>query len=372
MLQQVDRWGQSMSGQTEEQRGRSPYQDNARRTFWRSAVSGRLPGTLENIHDPKFDISQSTRIATAGSCFAQHISRHLNAHGYQVLDVEPAPAGLSDINARRYGYATYSARYGNIYHIRQLLQLIQEAMGLRVPGDIAWSKNGRYFDALRPSIEPQGLNSADQVMKHRRRHLQNVHELISSSDLLVFTLGLTEAWLHKETGTVFPTAPGTIAGDYDDRIFQFVNFTHRQLLNDLLEVQRLLRTVNPNIKILLTVSPVALAATATGQHVLVSTAYSKATLRSVAGEATNSSPDIDYFPSYEIVTGAVAGNVFLTENRREVTSDGVDCVMSYFSEIYGAGSVLSVRNKSHSGLSPTEDENEQIICEDVLLEAFEA
>ena len=40
---------------------------------------------------------------------------------------------------------------------------------------------------------------------------------------------------------VYPTAPGTIAGDFDGSAFEFKNFTFTEILNDFLEFRDLLR-----------------------------------------------------------------------------------------------------------------------------------
>jgi hypothetical protein len=58
---------------------------------------------------------------------------------------------------------------------------------------------------------------------------------------------------------------------------------------------------NPTCRFVVTVSPVPLHATFTGQDVVIANAYSKATLRSVAGAFCATHDDVDYFPSYEMV-----------------------------------------------------------------------
>lgn len=350
-------------------RAPSPYRGNAPRTYWRSAVSGRATADLEDLYSPRFSVSPSTRIATAGSCFAQHIARNLRRHGFSVIDAEPAPPGLSEANAVRFGYSTYSARYGNIYHVRQLLQLTQEALGQRTPEEVVWERDGRYYDALRPSVEPLGLDGPEVVAVHRARHLQHVLEVLTSCQTLVFTFGLTEAWVSRRDGTVYPTAPGTIAGSYDPAGYEFVNFGFVDLLEDFTEFRRLVHEINPEVNFLLTVSPVALAATASQEHVLVATAHSKATLRAVAGELFHRFADVDYFPSYEIITGVTSGNSFFDATLREVTPAGVDCVMSHFFTRYDAPPAGAAVPAAFEGVA-AEGESSAVVCEDVLLEAF--
>ena len=77
-------------------------------------------------------------------------------NGYKVLDVEPPPPGLPETMHQKFGFSMYSARYGNIYTVRQLLQLAQEVAGKWTPQNYIWPKNAK-FDALRPAVEPEGL-----------------------------------------------------------------------------------------------------------------------------------------------------------------------------------------------------------------------
>ena len=68
-----------------------PYSDLSDRAFWRSGVAEADPTALHDIHRPKFALDRDAAIATAGSCFAQHVGRALAGAGLNVLDVEPPP-----------------------------------------------------------------------------------------------------------------------------------------------------------------------------------------------------------------------------------------------------------------------------------------
>ncbi|WP_422822426.1 GSCFA domain-containing protein [Vreelandella azerica] len=117
--------------------------------------------------------------------------------------MEPRPDFIKPEQAKKFGYEVYSCRYGNIYTTRQLLQLVKEALQARSPQKIVWEKNNRYFDALRPSVDPAGYESEDLVHKVRSKHLQAVREMLENLDVFVFTLGLTEAWLSKRMILLF-------------------------------------------------------------------------------------------------------------------------------------------------------------------------
>ncbi|SEB40933.1 GSCFA domain-containing protein [Rhodobacter sp. 24-YEA-8] len=312
-----------------------PYSDLPERAYWRAAVGGRHYADLKDLAEP-IPVPEGAQIATAGSCFAQHIGRHLRLRGQGYLDMEPAPDFLTEAEARQNGYGLFTCRYGNVYTARQLLQLTQEAMGLRQPLDIVWPLGQRHVDALRPSVDPVGHAQAADVLALRAMHLRAVLDMLKTLDVMVFTLGLTEAWRDRRDGTVYPTAPGTVAGVYDPQIHEFVNFSYADVLADLTEFRKLLHSINPRGQMILTVSPVPLAATASGGHVLVATGQSKATLRAVAGDLARSHEDIFYFPSYEIISSHPARGMFFEPDLRNVNDFGVSLVMQHFFGALGA------------------------------------
>jgi len=353
----------------------SPYSNLPPESFWKTGVSQQRPKFIEGLYKKRFAISPTDPIATAGSCFAQHIAKHLRSHSYTVIDVEPAPPGVSAETAIKWGYGIYSARYGNIYVVRQLLQLAREAFGEFTPTNAIWEKDGRFYDALRPSVEPRGLESAEAVALHRHAHLRHVAKIFKRAKVLIFTLGLTESWIHQEAGTVYPTAPGTIAGSYDSTIYAFKNFTHSEILDDFLTLRSFLQERNPELKFLLTVSPVPLTATASGHHVLAATTYSKSVLRAVAGELYERFDDVDYFPSYELITSPLSRGKFYEPNLRSVTSEGVEAVMRAFFRSHEAPgerppepAAAQRRRRLHP--ESQQRQKDKVVCEDILLETF--
>ena len=349
--------------------GKNPYSDLHKSAFWKTGVSQENPYAIEGIYKKKFNIPPKTKIATAGSCFAQHISRHLKTNGYNVLDVEKPPPGLPENLHQKFGFSMYSARYGNIYTVRQLLQLAQEVAGKSTPQNFIWEKEGKFYDALRPAIEPKGLESPEEVIRHREFHISRVKELFESFDLFIFTLGLTEMWVHKKSGTIYPTAPGTLAGEFDENLYEFKNAGFGDIINDFHEFQNTLKKIRRKkpFKILLTVSPVPLTATASGKHVLISNMYSKSILRTVAGQLYEEEVNIDYFPSYEIVTNPRMHSTTFSDNLRSVRDETVQTVMSHF---FSEHSVIKSQEHRSSKDKLQQKDKTNIQCEEALIEAF--
>ena len=348
---------------------KNPYSDLPRSAFWKTAVAQENPNSIAGIYTKKFEIPPKSKIATAGSCFAQHISRYLKKNGYNVLDVEPPPPSLPGDLHQKFGFSMYSARYGNIYTVRQLMQLAQEVAGEWTPQNYIWERDGKFFDALRPAVEPQGLGSVEEVQRHRQFHISRVKELFQSFDVFIFTLGLTEMWVDKKSGTVYPTAPGVLAGEFDEDYFEFQNPNFRSINRDMRDFVQVIMRIRKDkkFKMILTVSPVPLTATASGKHVLSSTIYSKSVLRAIAGHWAEKS-FVDYFPSYEIVTNPRMHSTGFSDNLRSVRNETVEVVMKHFFASHSI--VKSSKNLSLGSIDNVQDDADGVECEEELLEAF--
>lgn len=344
----------------------NPYTNLPAESFWKTGAEKQHPLTIKGMYTKKFNINFSDKIATAGSCFAQHISTHLKKSGYSIIDTEPPVEDISESLSKKYGYKLYSARYGNIYYVRQLLQLAKEAIsGVVNEEDLVWmGKNGRFYDSMRPTIEPEGLKTREEVITHRKRHIDNVKEVLTEANIFIFTLGLTEAWVNKQTGRVYPLCPGTVAGVFDSNKYEFVNFDYNSIEKDLLEFIILIKSINPKIRFILTVSPVPLTATAVSEHIIVATMHSKSILRAVAGSVSKRN-DVDYFPSYEIITSHWSKGFFYESNMRSVNSGGVETVMRIFSEQHPP-----MKNEKNNMVENTRHSKDDIVCDEILLAAF--
>lgn len=296
-----------------------PYRNMPSIAFWSQAVAREFsPQTLYTGPAPL--LRASDRIISAGSCFAANIVPHLERAGFNYVRTERI-----DPDGDRFGYGRYSAAYGNIYTSRQFLQLIRRSNGTFSPSEDRWIANDGVYDPFRPGL-PHVAEDEDEFETLTTAHLSRVKAAFENATVLIFTLGLTEAWVSAEDGAVFPACPGTIAGSFDPARHHFVNFRAHEVATDLRNAILEARQFNPGLRIILTVSPVPLVATASGGHVYTASTYSKATLRVAAEEVAATTPDVFYFPAYEIVMGPQAHQHFEAD-LRNVNAEGISAVM---------------------------------------------
>ena len=134
----------------------NPYSDLPDYCFWRQVVSDVPASALDPVVNPKFQIAREDKISTAGSCFAQHIAKTLVRAGYNYFIAESAPLHLATDAAAERGYGLFSARFGNIYSARQLLQLFDRAYLEFSPNDICMA-------AARREVSHRPVSTSDRA-----------------------------------------------------------------------------------------------------------------------------------------------------------------------------------------------------------------
>ena len=185
-----------------------PYKELPACNYWKRSIAEPPFDQVDPVIRGKFRIRASDRVATAGSCFAQHIARHLSASGFNYFVSEQPHPVIPDALAGRYNFGLYTARYGNLYTSRQLIQLLKRAYGLFQPVDDMWrGHDGYLIDPFRPQIQPRGFASEAEYHGDRRQHFAAVRRAVEELDVFVFTLGLTETWICCLDGAAYRCAP---------------------------------------------------------------------------------------------------------------------------------------------------------------------
>lgn len=239
-----------------------------------------LPGSLPE----RPLIGPSSRIATFGSCFAEHLANALSRRGLQV-------------------------------HFQKRQETIDNLFSAR-----------RHLEEL--ARDPDSIGSAP---------FRNV-------DLFVLSLGVAAAFFDPETGQhvlIGGEEKALVSSRYVFRMMSVAeNAAHLRALLDSIKI------LSPSAAVVLTVSPVPLAATFERPSAVQADAISKSTLRLTAEQIMHEQrPNVHYWPSFEIVRwlGAhVAPHrppIFGEEDNatRHVSMWAVDMIMGLFLEKFAEG-----------------------------------
>ena len=142
--------------------------------------------------------------------------------------------------------------------------------------------------------------------------------------------------------------------------------TFSEIYDDLKASLEKIRSINPEMKIILTVSPVPLAATMSNHHIVIANTYSKSVLRAVAGQLSTELDYVDYFGSYEILTSCYRNHLYWEGDMRSLSDIGLDAVFKSFYK-YFCGQELKIDSSEFDNQS-VETKFQTIDCdEDELL-----
>ena len=93
---------------------KTPYEGLSNYHFHNKVMRARHPSFFDPVINTKFKISETEKIMTVGSCFAQYLSKWLSTHTSNFLKNEDDVFG---------GGTVFSGNYGNVYSVLQLVQL---------------------------------------------------------------------------------------------------------------------------------------------------------------------------------------------------------------------------------------------------------
>jgi hypothetical protein len=242
-----------------------------------------------------------TSFFTIGSCFANELRHALETRNLTVLPkMNPAIHHLFPDEVKSelsWGHWDERAQL-QFYNTFSIRQEFEKAFGHWKQGDEDFFKvtHGgvmKYWDPYRRAIFAA---SEEHFVVIKNTLDDSLSTAIHNADATVITLGMTETFFRKDNGL----AVCQYNRFFTDRV-EFRATTYEENYANIDRICELYFGAYPNKKIVLTVSPVALAQTFTDNDIVVANMESKSTLRTVAAAIARKWPNIIYWPSYEIV-----------------------------------------------------------------------
>lgn len=262
-------------------------------------------------------IDRTTPIGSAGSCFAMEIAKHLKSEAYNYVVTEDNKFGC--------------ANWGIIFNTPSLRQLVERAFGVRRLPKLLWSLPGptgiRYLDPFREDVIFPSVETYEADLE---KHVAAAREALLRVKVFVVTLGMNEVWKLRADGSAISRAPWALASYMVDRHI----LTPEDNVTELQRMFDIWRSHNPDLKLIVTVSPVPLHATfrADSAHVVVANAHSKSVLRVAAEAFCARNPNAFYFPSFETVLHCTRNP--WADDQRHVSAEAVSNVMRLFKAMF--------------------------------------
>lgn len=310
-------------------------------------VTDRLKGVVKTSFYPKFTIERSDRIFTMGSCFARNIERRLASLGFDVP--------LANIKHEIGTPKDEGVGIMNKYTVHSMVNELQWASNST--GQYT-NRNGEIVDFEDFFIEEEpgkwfdphfhGVSTSIENLIRLRKKYDFETKKFSDCNVFIFTLGLAETWYDSHTNLYLNRMPPISALKRDPSRFRFQVLSCDDIISELKKLYQILKISCKNeFRIMLTVSPIPFKMTFTGGDALVANTYSKSVQRAAAEELRASHPNIDYFPSYEIVTLTNRAEAYEQDNIHAMPNV-VDEIMDRVVTAYSIGDTNVPTEKSNS------------------------
>lgn len=258
-------------------------------------------------------LSHGTPVVLVGSCFTDNIGACMRDDLFDVI-VNP---------------------FGPIYNpssVRRAVSSIVDGISIS-PGDL-FPHEGRFHSHLFHSrYSGYDREAAAQAMT-RQIHLAREALLHASS--LIVTLGTTRVFRHRQQGMVVANCHRLPSSSFREETLSL-----DQCTDDLESLVSMVRTVNPDIHIIFTVSP--LRYLGQGAHI---NSISKATLLLAIDSVVRTFPSTHYFPSFEIMMDDLRDYRFYADDMKHPTDQAVRYIYDIFSATYFSPSTRDLASQS--------------------------
>jgi tetratricopeptide (TPR) repeat protein len=312
-----------------------------RATAWPDGryVANRFAGLTDIAVNPTFSISKADRFFTMGSCFARNLEYRLVSLGY---DVPLATFRLSDHDAKP------DSGVMNKYTVHSMANELRWAVD---PSGKRTNALGHEIfledifihvkDDLWQDPHVHGVPASFDLLKEQREKMEAAMRVVTDCGVFIFTLGLAETWYDCKTDVYLNETPHVTALRREPDRYRVQVLDYGDIYEQLeIIYETLTRHCRADFRMLITVSPIPFKRTFTGDDALSANMYSKSVQRAAAEAFWRKHPNIDYFPSYEMVS--------LTDRNIAYDHDNIHVISPIVGEIM---------NRVITQYSPTKDEN---------------
>jgi GSCFA family len=276
--------------------------------------------------EPKFRLDEAAGFFCIGSCFARNIEEQLLYRGLHV----PSKA----IAARATEWISRPNGFVNKFTTASILNELRWALdGAVFPESSIVEDRGGWRDLqLAAGLAPVELQRAREL----RAGVTAYFRQIAQAGTVIITLGLVETWYDALAEVALNAAPLPWTIRRWPERFSLAVTGYAENVALLHEIVALLKRYGrPAVRIVLTVSPVPMDETFSGEDVVTANQYSKSTLRAAASDVARAYDDVQYFPSFEAVVTSQRAAAYSEIDQLHVKNGAVDAVTAHFLAVYG-------------------------------------
>lgn len=251
------------------------------------------------LHHLATPIKYTSKVLSIGSCFAENIAQKLELYKFDVLcnphGIVYSPLSVAD---------SLMCYITNKAYVEDDLFFMNELWS-------SWEHHSRFSHTLQ-----------ENALEAMNRSQERAHQFISSANHLIISLGTAYQHYRKDTG--MPVANNHKAPSQE---FEKVLLPVEEIVSSLSEAIDAIRSVNPDLQVILTVSPV--------RHIrdgLVNNNRSKSRLINAVHTLIAEHDNAYYFPAYELVVDVLRDYRFYTADMAHPSEQAIEFVWSRFVE----------------------------------------
>lgn len=254
-----------------------------------------------NPKDSREKINITSPIFTIGSCFSDAMGLKFEQNKFRVL----------------------ANPFGTVYNPISIIRLMERSITKDLPGEAGFV----HTQGLWAHYDFHSKFSAigqEQLRTNIKATIQEAHDFLKRADYLLVTLGTALVYTLKTSNEIVSNCHKVPA-----TMFEKVMLEEAHIINAFTSFIKTLKTFNPSLKVIVTVSPV--------RHIkdtLEINMVSKAILRTACYKLERDHDNLHYFPSYELMMDDLRDYRFYKSDMIHPNEDAEEYIWNKFTATY--------------------------------------
>ncbi|MBV6642401.1 MAG: GSCFA domain-containing protein [Cyclobacteriaceae bacterium] len=252
------------------------------------------------IKKAPFDVSIRDKVVLMGSCFSENIGKKLSDHKFNVL-INP---------------------FGVIYNPISIFKTLDQSISTQVSEDRIVEIDHIYYHWDAHSA--LSAASREDLIKKLHEQQDLTRSALHKSSTLILSPGTSWVYHHQSNHSIVANCHKVPQKEFTKSLLSGEEITRHYF-----EVIEKVRSINPQINVILTVSPV--------RHIrdgLVENNLSKSILIQAVQEIVKRDQKASYFPSYEILIDVLRDYRFYKEDMIHPSDQGIEYIWQKFKSAY--------------------------------------
>src|SRR6478736_4515673 len=240
-------------------------------------------------------------IFTIGSCFADAIGHHLIENKFTV----------------------WNNQFGAVYNPHSIHRLLLLALENKSPLQESYLQNdGAHFNYDFHSSH--SALSQHELENEIKTSIVSANDFFKNTNRIIITYGTAFIYRLKSSNEIVANCHKVSSINFTKSLL-----TEAEVVESFLKMYSTLKSINPNCKIVLTVSPVRHL-----KDTLELNSVSKSILRLSCHSIVNQFSDVEYFPAYEILLDDLRDYRFYKTDRLHPTEEAIEYIWEKFLHSY--------------------------------------